>query len=74
MGLTGPTLMLTCAFIIANIRTADAFTARQAENERRMACGLAPKRRARRRRSLHDLIAPPNAPPAKANAPPAIAA
>ncbi len=42
MGLTGPTLMLTCAFIIANIRTADAFTARQAENERRAAAGWHP--------------------------------
>jgi hypothetical protein len=63
MGLTGPTLLLTCAFIIANIRTADAFTARQAENQRRAACGLPPRRRRRRRRSLHDLTSHANAPP-----------
>ncbi len=64
MGLTGPALMLTCAFITANIRVADAFTARQAEKQQRTARGLPPKRRARRRRSLHDLIAQANAPPA----------
>jgi len=69
MGLTGPALMLTCAFIIANIRTADAFAARQAEDERRAAYGLPPRprRRRRRRRTIHDLTE-------KANAPPAIAA
>ncbi|MGC2373392.1 MAG: hypothetical protein WA484_05925 [Solirubrobacteraceae bacterium] len=74
MGLTPNALMLTCAFIVANIRTADAFTARQAENQRRAERGLPPRKRARRRRSLHDLIAQANAPPAKANTPPAIAA
>jgi len=63
MGLTGPALLLTCAFIIANIRTTDAFTARQTENQRRAACGLPPRRRRRRRRSLHDLTSQANAPP-----------
>lgn len=64
MGLTGPALFLACAFIVANIRTTNAFTARQAENERRAACGLPPRRRHRRRRSLHDLTSQANAPPA----------
>ena len=63
-GLAGPALFLACAFIIANIRTTDAFTTRQAENERRAAHGLPPKRRRRRRRSLHDLTSQANAPPA----------
>jgi hypothetical protein len=64
MGLTGPALFLASAFIIANVRVTDAFATRQAENEQRTACGLPPKRRARRRRSLHDLISQANAPPA----------
>jgi hypothetical protein len=34
---------------------ADAFTARQAENQRRAAYGLPPKTRTRRRTTLHDL-------------------
>jgi hypothetical protein len=64
MGLTGPALMLACAFIIANTRTADAFTARKAEDERRTARGLAPRRRRKRRRTTHELTAKTNAPPA----------
>ena len=65
MGLAPNTLFLALAFIIANIRTADTFTARQAEDKRRTAAGLAPKRRKRRRRTIGDLLA------AHANAPPA---
>lgn len=68
MGLTPNALMLTCAFIIANIRTADAFTTRQVEDQRRAERGRPPRKRARRRRSTHDLIAAANAPPAKATA------
>jgi hypothetical protein len=64
MGLTPNALMLSCVFIIANTRTTDAFAARQAENERRRACGLPPRTRAKRRRSLQDLTAAANAPPA----------
>lgn len=45
----------------------DAFTARKAEDQRRQACGLPPRRR-RQRRSLQDMLA------ADANAPPAITA
>lgn len=67
MGLTPNAIMLTCVFIVANIRTTDAFAARQAENERRAACGIEPKHRRKRRTSLHEITA-------KANAPPAIAA
>jgi hypothetical protein len=64
MGLTPNALMLTCAFITTNIRTTDAHTARQTENERRQACGLPPRKRTRRRRSLHELAHPnANAPP-----------
>jgi hypothetical protein len=67
MGLTPNALLLTCAFIVANNRTADAFAARQAENQRRAACGLPPRTRRRRRRTIQNLTE-------KANAPPAIAA
>jgi hypothetical protein len=64
MGLTGPALMLTCAFITANIRTTDAFAARQAENQRRAARGLPPRQRRKRRRTIHELTEKTNAPPA----------
>ncbi|MCL2769942.1 MAG: hypothetical protein FWD42_07540, partial [Solirubrobacterales bacterium] len=68
MGLAPSALMLACVFVIANMRTADAFAARHAEDRRRAACGLAPRRRRRRRKeTVED-------PPAQANAPPAIAA
>lgn len=63
MGLTGPALMLACAFIVANVRTANAFAARQAEDQRRAAHGLPPRRRRKRRRTIHDLIEKANAPP-----------
>jgi hypothetical protein len=65
MGLTPNALFLACAFITTNIRTADAHAARQAENERRQACGLPPRKRTRRRRqTIHELAHPnANAPP-----------
>jgi hypothetical protein len=63
-GLVPNTLLLACALITTNIRITDAFTARQAENQRRAACGLPPRNRRRRRRTLHDLARQPNAPPA----------
>ncbi len=67
MGLT-PNALLTATVIIArNLRIADAFNARQAENERRAARGLAPRRRRKRRRTTHE-------PTDRANAPPPIAA
>ncbi len=66
-GLTPNTLFLACAFVTANIRTQDAFTARKAEDERRRRCGLPPRRRQRRRHRLQDTLATnANAPPTKA--------
>ena len=55
MGLTPIALHAATALIARNIRVADAFTARQAENQRRAARGLPPKTRTRRRTTLHDL-------------------
>jgi hypothetical protein len=57
MGLTPIALHAATALIARNIRVADAFTARQAENQRRAACGLPPKTRTRRRTTIHDLAA-----------------
>jgi hypothetical protein len=64
IGLTPNTLFLACAFIIANTRVTDAFTTRQAENERRAACGQPPRHRRKRQRTPHDPIGQANAPPA----------
>jgi hypothetical protein len=57
MGLTPIALHTATALIARNIRVADAFTARQTENQRREACGLPPKHRKRRRTTIHDLVA-----------------
>ena len=69
MGLTPNALMLAGVFIVSNIRTADAFAARKAEDQRRAACGLPPRRRRRRRAEPTHQHAAKS--PAKANAPPA---
>ena len=65
MGLTSMSLLLTCALVVRNLAVADAFSERQAENERRAAAGLPPRTRRRRRKTLGDLVgaAPANAPP-----------
>ena len=63
MGLVPMSLFVACAVVVRNLAVADAFSARQAENERRMAAGLAPKTRRRRRRTLGDLVAPAGAAP-----------
>jgi hypothetical protein len=63
MGLAPRALFTASVFIARNLRIADSFAARQAENERRAAIGLAPKRRKRRRRTAADPIAAPHAPP-----------
>jgi hypothetical protein len=55
-GLTAITLMLTCAVVVRNQRVLDAFEARQADDARRLAAGLAPRTRRRRRRSMAQLI------------------
>jgi hypothetical protein len=60
-GLTPIALFAATLFAARNLRVADAFAARQADNQRRAARGHTPKRR-RRRRSLDDLIAAANAP------------
>jgi hypothetical protein len=63
MGLAPIALFTAAALITRNIRIADAFTARQAENQRRAAHGLPPKRRTRRRQTTEDLIRTAHAPP-----------
>jgi hypothetical protein len=62
MGLTSMTLMLTCLFVVRNQRILASFEARLAEEQRRVALGLAPKTRRRRRRTISDLVSV-NAPP-----------
>ena len=62
MGLTPIALFTATALIARNIRIHDAHAARQAENQRREACGLPPKRRKRRRQTIHQLTAPAHAP------------
>lgn len=57
MGLVPMSVFLACALVVRNLAVADAFGARHADNERRMAAGLAPKTRRRRRRTLGDLAA-----------------
>ncbi len=63
MGLTPIALFTATVFIARNLRITDAFAARQAENERRAANGLAPKQRRRRRHSAEELINAANTPP-----------
>jgi hypothetical protein len=64
MGLVPMTLMLSCLIVVRNQRVLASFAARQAENERRAAQGLAPKTRRRRRKTITDLVgATANAPP-----------
>jgi hypothetical protein len=62
-GLTPNALFAATALIARNIRIADAFHARQAENQRRAAQGLPPKQRRRRRQTTQDLISAANTPP-----------
>lgn len=63
-GLSGTSLFLACLFVVRNIRVADAFSARKADEARRQACGLPARRRRRRRQTLSDLLGAANAPPA----------
>ena len=62
MGLTSLTLMLTCLFVVRNQRVLASFEAREIEDQRRLAQGLAPKTRRRRRQTISDLVSA-NAPP-----------
>jgi hypothetical protein len=59
MGLTPLTLWLACALTVRNQRILAAWDARQADNTRRAAAGLAPRTRKRRRRTLASLTAAP---------------
>jgi hypothetical protein len=63
MGLTPIALFTTSVFIARNTRIADAYAARQAENAKRAADGLPPKRRKRRRQTAQDLVGAANALP-----------
>ena len=64
MGLAPMALWLAVALCVRNLAVADAFSERQADNQRRAASGLAPKTRRRRRTTLRDLVnASNNAPP-----------
>ncbi|MGH2949471.1 MAG: hypothetical protein ACRDPC_24990 [Solirubrobacteraceae bacterium] len=62
-GLTAIALFTASVFIARNLRIADSFAARQAEDERRAASGLPPRQRKRRRQTAGDLIGAANAPP-----------
>jgi hypothetical protein len=64
MGLTSMTLMLTCLFVVRNQRVLASFEAKEAEDKRRLAQGLAPRTRRRRRTTISDLVnAVANSPP-----------
>ena len=63
MGLTPLTLMLTCLFVVRNQRVLASFEARVAEEQRRLALGLAPRTSRRRRQTISDLVGASAAPP-----------
>ncbi|MGP8205199.1 MAG: hypothetical protein ACLQVK_03925 [Acidimicrobiales bacterium] len=56
MGLSAITVFLTCCLVVRNWRALDAFEAREADDARRAANGLGPRRRKRRRRGLAELV------------------
>jgi hypothetical protein len=56
MGTTAITLFAACLFVVRNERILDAFAHKEAEDQRRLAAGLSPKIRRRRRQTLGDLI------------------
>lgn len=58
MGLAPMFIFITCCLVARNFRVLGAFQARQAEQARRVAAGLPPKHRHRRRRTLGDLVGP----------------
>jgi len=62
-GLTPIALLTASVFIARNLRIADAFDHRQAENAKRAANGLPPKQRRRRRRTLDQPLSAANTPP-----------
>ncbi|MHB8430835.1 MAG: hypothetical protein ACYDDZ_09950 [Acidimicrobiales bacterium] len=57
-------MFVACGFVVRNLRIVDAFEARQADDARRLAAGLQPKTRRRRRKTISDLVgAAANPPP-----------
>ncbi|MHB1517036.1 MAG: hypothetical protein ACYCVN_11260 [Acidimicrobiales bacterium] len=57
-------MFVACGFVVRNLRIVDAFEARQADDARRLAVGLQPKTRRRRRKTISDLVgAAANPPP-----------
>jgi hypothetical protein len=56
MGTTAISLFAATLFVVRNERILDAFADRQAEDRRRLATGLGPKTRRRRRKTLSDLV------------------
>ena len=63
MGLAPMTLMLACVLVVRNQRVLTSFALRVAEDERRVAEGLTPRSRRRRRQSITDLVAAGHPPP-----------
>ena len=56
MGLVPMSLFVACALIVRNLAVADAFSAHEAENARRIAAGRPPRTRRRQRTTLSDLV------------------
>lgn len=63
MGLAPVALFAASVFAARNLRVADSFAARKAEEERQAGEGLPPRRRRRRRKSAADLIGAAGTPP-----------
>jgi hypothetical protein len=65
MGVAAITLFLACLFVVRNERIFDAFEARRAADATRLARGMPPRTRRRRRKTISDLVgvAAANAPP-----------
>jgi hypothetical protein len=57
-GLAPMLVFVTCCVAVRNLRVLVAFEARQREDARRLAAGLPPKSRRRRRKTIGDLVPP----------------
>ena len=56
MGTTAISLFAASLFVVRNERILDAFANKEAEDQRRLAKGLGPKTRRRRRKTLVELV------------------
>jgi len=63
MGLVPMSVLIACLLVVRNHRVLDAFSARQAEDARRIQQGLEPRTRRRSRQTLSDLVGAANALP-----------